>query len=105
MSNIIEPVLDATEVRRILSVSTATIYRWLAETRRGVGTFPLPVNTGGRKRRLLWTRTSIVEFLNNRDREVTQPSLNFMVETERTKRLRDAMRELEDMGVKVQPKK
>ena len=67
MSNI-EPVLDATEVRKILSVSEATLYRWLREARQGVGTLPLPVNTGGRKRRLLWTRSSILAFLDNRDR-------------------------------------
>jgi len=101
MSNIIEPVLDATEVRKILSVSEATLYRWLREARQGVGTLPLPVNTGGRKRRLLWTRASIIEFLSRCDRGTVQPSLGFMSEAERTKRLSDAMQDLADMGVKV----
>jgi len=103
--SIIEPVLDATEVRRILSVSEATLYRWLREARQGVGTLPFPVNTGGRKRRLLWTRASILAFLEDRDRRPPQSSLGFMSEAERAKRLGDAMKDLKDMGVKVQSEK
>ena len=104
MSNI-EPVLDATEVRRILSVSEATLYRWLRESRQGGGTLPLPVNTGGRKRRLLWTRDSIIEFLSRCDRGTSQPPLGFTAEAERTKRLGDVVKNLKEMGVKVQTEK
>ena len=104
MSNI-EPVLDAIEVRKILCVSEATLYRWLREARQGIGTLPLPVNTGGQKRRLLWTRSSILAFLDNRDRGQPQPPLGFISEAERSKRLGDVMKELKEMGVKVQTEK
>jgi len=97
----IEPVIRIDEVQRILSVSAATIYRWLAESRRGVGTFPLPVNTGGRKRRLLFTRASILAFLENQNSGTSQPPLNFVSEAEHRKRNDAARQSLKAMGVKL----
>jgi predicted DNA-binding transcriptional regulator AlpA len=66
----IDPVVDIEELKVILGgVSTATVYRWLAESRKGIGALPLPINTGGagggRKRRLLWSRGAILKFINN----------------------------------------
>jgi len=102
MSNI-DPVLCIDELRQILSVSTATIYRWLAESRsQDGGAFPLPVNTGGRKRRLLWTRSSIQAFLDNQNSGThQQPSLNFVSAAEHRKRDRAARQSLKAMGVKL----
>ena len=97
----IEPCLCIDEVQEIVSKSRPTIYRWIREARQGVGIFPLPINTGGRKRHLLWTRASIMEYLENRSRGSPQSSLNFMSEAEHRKRNDAARQTLKEMGVNL----
>ena len=61
----IKPVLHIGDIKRIFGVSQPTIYRWLAETRAGKGTFPLPL--GGHKQKLCWSRESIEAFMQPRN--------------------------------------
>ena len=56
-------VYTAEELAHIFRVDIQTIYRWLAAARRGESPFALPINSPGR--RLLWSRKSIEEFIEN----------------------------------------
>ena len=41
----------------LLKISEATLYRWVSESRRGAGTFPLPISQFGRT--LRWNSDEI----------------------------------------------
>jgi len=105
-TNSIQPTVNATEFQQILGVGQSTFYRRLAESREAIAlgkapTIPLPIFTGGRKRRLLWSRDVVMEFLQQRNSEAPQPSLNFMSEAERRKRNAAACQSLKANGVKL----
>ena len=101
----VKSTMDTEELTQTLGISLATLYRRLAESRKGIGTLPLPINmggnNGGRKRRLLWSRDAIMAFLQKQNSEAPQPSLNFMSETERRKRNAAACQSLRANGVKL----
>ena len=101
----VKSTMDTEELTQTLGISLATLYRRLAESRKGIGTLPLPINmggnNGGRKRRLLWSRDVVMEFLQQRNSEAPQPSLNFMSEAERRKRNAAACQSLKAKGVKL----
>ena len=105
-TNNIKPTVNAVEFRLILGLSESTFYRRLAESREAIAlgkvpTIPLPIFTGGRKRRLLWNRDAVMEFLQQRNSEAPQPSMNFMSEAERRKRNAAACQSLKAKGVKL----
>ena len=58
-----------------------TIYRWAKKARSGHGTFPPPLNTGGRKRqKLVWSFDTVVAFEKNQNSGRPQPPLDSVSE-------------------------
>ena len=53
-------ILLVKDLMRILRASRPTVYRWLAERRMGIGTFPLPISQAGRQ--LRWNADDIEQF-------------------------------------------
>jgi len=71
----IEPLLNIQDIRQIFSISQVCVYRWVAEARKGLSRFPLPINgTDGGKRKLLWNRNDIEVFCQARN--TPQPTVN-----------------------------
>ena len=96
----IQSVLTAEEVVIICRISLATLYRWLKESRSETGgRFPLPIDTGGAKRRLKWSRASIEQFLNGQEQNSVKPE----TPTQRRQRANVARVDLERRGVKINP--
>jgi predicted DNA-binding transcriptional regulator AlpA len=58
------------EVALLNGVSESTIRKWLADRRRGIGTFPLPISKNGAK--LRWLRSDILTYLSSQS-QATQP--------------------------------
>jgi predicted DNA-binding transcriptional regulator AlpA len=56
------------EVANLLRVSIPTINRWIHQTRRGQGQFPLPISTNRGKGR--WLSTDIESFLQSQSNTV-----------------------------------
>ena len=56
-------ILLVDEVAELLRVSQSTINRWSEESRKGNGSFPLPISARGGKRR--WSRDSIEAFIDS----------------------------------------
>ena len=54
-------ILLISEVSALFRVSNVTIYRWLAESRAGQGTFPLPISQ--RKAKLRWLASDIERYI------------------------------------------
>jgi len=91
-------VLKAEDVVKICRISTATLYRWLKESRDGIdNNFPLPIDTGGTKRRLLWSRDAIENFLNGGE----QRNIKIETATQRKQRANAARADLQRRGVRV----
>ena len=104
----IEPAVGKAEFRQALDVSSSTFDRWLAEARRAVAEgkkpiLPLPIfDRVGKRRRLIWSRGAISDFLSNRSNGIPQPpTVDSMSEAERQREHNTAMRELVDLGVNV----
>ena len=98
MSNI-DPVVGVAELKIILGgVSTATIYRWKADN-----TLPPVIDLGGsgKRRRLIWSRDSIIAFLSNQNRGSPRPLPNDESAASRAKRHRRAIESLAAQAVKV----
>ena len=55
-------LLNINEVASLLRCSRSTIYRWMAETRKGNSTFPLPIT--GKRKRGLWHKEDIEAWSN-----------------------------------------
>ena len=83
----------------ILSVSEATLRRWLAETRKGIGDFPKPIN--GFKRKLLWSPSDIEFWLSRHQKSAPVCNVEIESATQRSKRYNTAMKALEKKGVKI----
>jgi len=58
-----QKLLTLQDLLPILRVSEATLRRWLAETRKGMGNFPKPIN--GFKRKLLFHPDEIERWMNS----------------------------------------
>ena len=56
-------ILLIDEVAKMLKVSPSTLSRWAEESRKGTGTFPLPVSARGGKRR--WLLSDIEQYLES----------------------------------------
>ena len=56
-------ILLISEVAALFRVANVTIYRWLAESRSGRGSFPLPIS--GRKAKLRWLATDIERYIES----------------------------------------
>jgi len=56
-----QKILLIGEVATLLRVSVASVYRWLGDTRKGIGTFPLPISSRGGK--LRWLESDVEAFL------------------------------------------
>jgi len=92
--------MNSSEVTQEVGISLATLYRWLAESREAIANgrepiFPLNIYTGGKKRRLIWSRDSITSFLNNQPRGSPQPAPPVKSNAEREKRVAAAVKEME----------
>ena len=57
------------DIMHLLRASRPTVYRWLAESRKGVGYFPLPISQDGQQ--LRWNADDIEAFCQSRG--VPQP--------------------------------
>jgi predicted DNA-binding transcriptional regulator AlpA len=58
--------LGVAELMKIFDVSRPSIYRWASEARRGVGTFPKPLDVcGWRRQQLRWNRDEIMAIVNS----------------------------------------
>jgi len=89
----IPSVLITEDVCRICRWSVATLDRRLKD-----GCFPLPINSGGTKRRRrMWSRDSILEFLNGQE----QNNVKTETPTQRKQRVNAARADLERRGVRV----
>jgi predicted DNA-binding transcriptional regulator AlpA len=94
-----QKLLTLRDLLPLLQVSEATIRRWLAETRRGAGNFPKPVN--GFKRKLLF-RPEDIESWAAAGRQ-QQPVRNIETASQRSKRHATALDRLRAKGVSVTP--
>ena len=56
-------ILLIDEVAALLRVANVTIYRWLAESRAGRGSFPLPISQ--RKAKLRWLASDIDRYIES----------------------------------------
>ena len=54
-------ILLINEVATLLRVTPSSVYRWLGDRRRGIGTFPLPISQAGGK--LRWLASDVEAFL------------------------------------------
>ena len=88
--------LGVKDLMEILDRSRPTIYRWHDD-----GTLPPTIDIGGKKRRLLWSRDSIVAFLENRGSRAPPSTPPVESATSLAKRHADAMAELQGLGVNV----
>jgi predicted DNA-binding transcriptional regulator AlpA len=93
------------EMTQIFKCSPATLNRRLKEAREGRGNFPLPIQTGP-KRSLRWCAESVKKFLQNgNDAPPTSPTLK--IESGKSRRVRhlEAMKKLEQKGVRLDRKR
>ena len=88
-----QALLTLQDLLPLLKVSEPTIRRWLAETRKGTGSFPMPIN--GFKRKLLFHPDEIERWAGCRQ----QPTPVFESASQRSKRHTAAMKALEKKGV------
>jgi transposase-like protein len=101
----LEPLLTIADIMRIFCVSQGTVYRWLDLSRQGKHPLPLPIgdSIGNRKqkRRLRWSRESILAYLNASDPPTPQ------IESGKSRRMRhaEAMARLERKGVRTASKR
>jgi predicted DNA-binding transcriptional regulator AlpA len=70
---VIEPLLKVEDIMQLFHVSRVSVYRWIALSRKGEGTFPLPVF--GRKQRLCWNRADVERFCQ------TQPATHAVMQS------------------------
>ena len=98
MKSSIDPVVGGEELKAMLGgISTSTIYRWISDN-----TLPPTIDLGGGsgsggRRRLLWSRDSIIAFLNNQNKGSPQPAPPVKSVAERKKRVAIAVKEMEDI--------
>jgi hypothetical protein len=83
---------------RILNYSEATLRRYIADARLGIGNFPLPVNDGF-KRKLLFRPEDIESWIAASRQQ--QPVQNIESASQRSKRHTAAMKSLKLKGVKI----
>jgi predicted DNA-binding transcriptional regulator AlpA len=55
-------VLLVDEIASLMRVARSSIYRWLGERRKGIGSFPLPISQAGGK--LRWLASDIDSYLS-----------------------------------------
>lgn len=75
-------VLLIHEVATLLRIAPPTVYKYLAQTRQGTGTFPLPISVAGGK--LRWNADDIERYIESRSSTVT--SNNMTSTSERRKK-------------------
>jgi predicted DNA-binding transcriptional regulator AlpA len=92
-------VLLASDVMRRLKISLPTLYRWRADAKAGIGTFPLPISESGKQ--LRWNAADI-ENWTSRHNQQSAPVVESAAE--RGKRHAAAMNRLHSKGVKITAK-
>jgi len=95
-----QALLTIQDLIPILRVSEPTLRRWLAESRKGTGNFPKPIN--GFKRKLLFHPDEIERWMGCRQHST--PVAKIESATQRAKRHNTAMDRLRSKGVNVPPK-
>jgi predicted DNA-binding transcriptional regulator AlpA len=95
---------DTEEMTQIFKKSRSSLYREIKEAREGRSNFPLPIQTGP-KRSLRWSAESVRKFLlNGNDAPPTSPTLKIESAKSRRGRHLEAMKKLEQKGVRVNRK-
>ena len=92
-----QSLLTLQDLLPLLKVSEPTLRRWLAETRKGTGSFPMPIN--GFKRKLLFHPDEIERWAGCRQQST--PVAKIESATQRTKRNNAALNRLRSKGVNV----
>ena len=87
----IPPVLHAEDVCRICRLTLATLNRRVED-----GSIPSPINGGAKRRRRIWSRKSIEDFLNGGEQRNKSET-----PTQRKQRANAARVDLERRGVQI----
>ena len=99
------PCLTLPKMMVIFDSGETTICRWNKEAWEGKRRFPRSLdmkrNGGNGKGKLLWSRESVIAFLNGEQSKEPQPPPSVKSAPLRNKRHRQAMDDLKIMGVKV----
>ena len=101
-NNEFPPLLHLPDVMALFGYAENTVRKRIAEARTGKSRFSLPLDMGKKKGKLLWTRESIVAFLNNNQPQASQ-SLSIESSGSRSKRHRAACEALAKLGVSIAP--
>lgn len=92
------PLLHLPDVMALFGVAESTVRRWTAEARAGTSRFPLPLDMGKRKGKLMWSRESIVVFQNSKQSHAPP---NIESASAKSKRYNAAVKSLQGRGVKL----
>lgn len=76
-------LLTVRDLCDLLTITYPTIYRWIKD-----GTFPEPVN--GRKKKLLWSKDSIEEWMNRNQQSTPDNTVSHKVDTPAKQQKREA---------------
>jgi predicted DNA-binding transcriptional regulator AlpA len=89
-------ILLASDVMSRLKISLPTLYRWTAEAKAGIGTFPQPISEPGKQ--LRWNADDIENWVGCRNQQST-PKVESA--TQRSKRNAVAVKRLQAKGVNI----
>jgi len=95
-----QALLTIQDLIPLLRVSEPTLRRWLAETRKGTGNFPKPIN--GFKRKLLFHPDEIERWAGCRQQSTPVAKIESVAARQR--RHNAALSSLRSKGVNVTPK-
>jgi predicted DNA-binding transcriptional regulator AlpA len=87
-------ILLVGEVAALLRVANSSVYRWLGQRRRGIGTFPLPISSMGGK--LRWLADDIEHYIASQ----VSPSVNVST-TRQAKRQAKDFRERQERATEA----
>jgi predicted DNA-binding transcriptional regulator AlpA len=93
--------LTTEDMMQIFHLARISIYRRIREAREGRGQFPIPIQTGT-KRRLRWNMETVRNFMQNAD-SPSQTSSTLKMESAKSRQTRhaEAMKKLECFGIKT----
>lgn len=92
-------ILLASDVMSRLKISLPTLYRWTADSRAGIGTFPKPISEPGKQ--LRWNAEDIEAWMACRQR--SQP-VQIESATQLKQRHAAAVKRLRSKGIKISAK-
>ena len=80
------------DVMNMLRISEATLYRWLSESRTGLGTFPLPVSQPGKT--LRWNSDDVDQWCQSKAVAAPKPVKQRKPPAEKQQQKQDALQSL-----------